>query len=529
MKRLVALALLLALRVHAAAPVPGSAPDAPDAPDAPALRVVRLTGHHAVAEAELQARAAPYLGQPASADTLEALRQDLTRLYVERGYVNSGVLLRAASGDTVDLQVVEGRLVGVTVRGLERLHPDYVTQRLLRPDDGPLNLDALRARFALLAADPLFASVQARVLPGDRLGEAVLDVSAERARAWQIGWTLNNYRPVSVGAAATALTARVFNLSGHGDVLDAALQVPTRHSAEPRISLGWRLPLDAGGRVSAFVALDHGQSLVTEAPVAALDIRSRLASAEAGLQLTLTESLNLRASTSLSVMRRQSRAWLLGIPFAFTAGEPSDGTREHLLRWVHELHLRDPQQALALRSVLTWGQNNLAPAADLASSGTTAVAQRFFVWQAQAHYTRQLPVRGAQLVLRAALQRSPQHLLALDAMPVGGVQTVRGFRENTLVRDQALVLNAELEWPVLADPDTGVRAWLIPFVDHGRALQHGAGGATLQSTGLATRAVWNGWQADVAWAHRLRQPDNTRPSGANLQDRGVHLQLGYRY
>lgn len=503
----------------------------PGVVSAPPLRVVRLSGHSAISEADLQARAQAHLGQPASEDTLEALRQDLTRLYVERGYVNSGVLVRAVSGDTVDLHVVEGRVSGMTVRGLDGLSPDYVVQRLQRPDDGPLRLDVLRERFALLAADPLFASIQARVLPGDRLGEAVLDVTAERARAWQVGWTLNNYRPVSVGAAATALTARVFNLIGRGDVFDASVQVPVPHGANPRVSLGWRVPLDARGRVLAFAAIERGQSLVTEAPVAALDIRSRLASEEAGLQLTLTETLNLRASTSVSLMRRESRAWLLDMPFAFTAGEPGDGTRERLLRWAQELQLRDPQQALALRSVLIWGHNNLMdPAAAVSAGASAAPAQRFFIWQAQAQYTRQWAVvRGAQWVLRAALQRSPQHLLALDAMPVGGVQTVRGFRENTLVRDQALVLNAELEWPVLADPDSGARAWLIPFVDHGRALQHGAGGSTLQSAGLAARAQWHGWQADIAWAHRLRQPDTTRPSGANLQDRGVLLQVGYRY
>jgi hemolysin activation/secretion protein len=88
------------------------------------LRVVRVSGQTAVSADELQALARPYLGRPVGPAVLEGLRLQMTRLYVERGYVNSGVLLRRVSADdgVAEFEVVEGRLTEIRLRGMERLH-----------------------------------------------------------------------------------------------------------------------------------------------------------------------------------------------------------------------------------------------------------------------------------------------------------------------------------------------------------------------------------------------------------------------
>src|SRR5262245_65755799 len=115
------------------------------------------------------------------ASELEDLRPELTRNYVDRGYVNSGVLLAEVTADNaVVFDVVEGRLTGVRLRGMERLDEDYVARRFMRDSDRPLNLDVMRERFQILLGDPLFDRMNARLLPGVKAGEAILDIDIVR-------------------------------------------------------------------------------------------------------------------------------------------------------------------------------------------------------------------------------------------------------------------------------------------------------------------------------------------------------------
>ena len=138
-------------------PLP-AAPSPDDAASLLQLQRVEFHGNTAVPDADLQAAAASYVGRGISAAGIEALRQQLTRLYVGRGYVNSGLVLRQVRVDdgVVAFDVVEGRLAAIQLRGMQRLEEAYLTQPLRHGSDGPLNLDLLRERFQLLLGDPLF-------------------------------------------------------------------------------------------------------------------------------------------------------------------------------------------------------------------------------------------------------------------------------------------------------------------------------------------------------------------------------------
>ncbi len=502
--------------------------DAADEPAALRLQRVAFTGNTVVATADLQSLVAPYLDRSLSASEIEQLRIVLTRLYVDRGYVNSGLLLKRVEPalGLLEFEVVEGRLVAIELRGMGRLDDDYVLAQLNRPGDGPLNLDRLRERFQLLLDDPLFERMNARLIPGLAPGEAVLDIEVTRARPYELRLFANNYRPVSIGAATIGISGLVRNLSGRGDLLEASLQGPAEGGGDLRGSLAWRMPLGPQG--SHFtLALDRGNSSVIEQSVRELDIESRLSSIELGVTQTIFESLSRKFSLGLQAVHRENRTWLLGQPFSFNPGEPDGVVREDIARFSQELLLRSQSQVLALRSTFSWGRNNLSDVAGLPFQNRPPTHYR--IWVGQAQYARQLGVADLQLVARATLQRSPDRLLALDGMAIGGVATVRGFRENQLVRDQGALLNLELEWPALVRAESGLRVTLVPFYDYGRGSNHGQEATTLQSIGLATRVRWKSFSLDLTVAKRLDEPSATRAQGSNLQDKGVHLQLSWQF
>ena len=358
------------------------APSVP--PIGPQIRIDRVVfrGNTVFSASDLEAVAAPYIGRAVSASEAEDLRVRLTRHYVDRGYVNSGVLLSEVTADnTAIFDVVEGRVAAVRLQGMERLNENYIARRLVMDSDGPLNLDVVRERFQLLLSDPLFERMNARLLPGTKPGEAVLDVNVVRALPYQLNVFYNNYRPPSIGAEAVGVSGWVRNLTGLGDLLEATVQASPEETSSARGNLAWRVPLGYRGTQLA-VAYEHGRSSVIEEPANTLDIRSTLTSYDVGLSHPLWESLAQKLTLGLNRVERENRTMLLGQPFSFIPGEPEGVTKESLWRFWQEYAYRTENYVVALRSTFTFGKNNLQVIAGLPPFGTPE--RRFDIWLGQA-------------------------------------------------------------------------------------------------------------------------------------------------
>ena len=65
---------------------------------------------------------------------------------------------------------------------------------------------------------------------------------------------------------------------------------------------------------------------------------------------------------------------------------------------------------------------------------------------------------------RLNAQLTPDSLLPLERFSVGGVDTVRGYAQNQLVTDNAVIGSVELRIPLSAIPN---QLQLIPFIDAG--------------------------------------------------------------
>ncbi len=507
------------------------------------VRNVSFSGNTVIATSELQALAAPYLSRPITSDEVEELRQKLSRLYVDRGYVSSGVLRNPlGASDTLAFDVVEGRLTEIRVLNNGRLDPRYITRRLSRhagldasrdvardlgrDGDGPFNMEVLRERYQLLLTDPLIEHMNSRVMPGEQPGEATLEVDVTLARPYQFTVFANNYRPPSVGANSLGLNASFRNLTGYGDLLEASLQNAPPSGAIGRASLAWNMPLGfSGTRFS--LALEQGDSSVVEQPAAALGISSRLTSIDAGVSHTPAESLTQKFTLGLNHVRRESRTQLMGAPFSFTPNEPEGVIRETLWRLWQDYSYRTPSQVLALRSTFTRGNNNLTDVPGLPVVADSA-ARSFTTWMGQLQWARQVATNGAQVMARVTLQRSADRLLALDGLSVGGINSVRGFRENELVRDEGAYINLEYDYPALRRA-SGMNLNLIPFLDYGDAHNLRGTHSTLSSAGLAIRFLYQAFTTDLVLAKRLQQPDSTSNTGGTLQDAGIHLQVAWKF
>lgn len=484
------------------------------------LKAVRFTGNTALSDAELQAVAAPFLGREMTSGDLEELRQRLTQTYIDRGYLNSGATLpdQPVRDGIVTFHIVEGRLSDIQVRGTEGLRPEYVADRLWQGAEPPFNMNALAEQFQRLLDDPLIARMDGRLRPGDVPGESLLDVEVNRAKPYALFLSFDNFNPPSSGAERGGISGVVRNLTGYGDALSAAW---FRSEGYTDATLDFTVPLNARDTRLGF-NFEYLRSELIEEPLSTLDIRSESWNYEISVQHPWINQLNRRLTLGAKLVYRQSETTLLGIPYSFSPGADEGRANVAALRLVQDFMDRDARQSFAARSTFSVGLDLL----DATVHGDDRPDSRFLAWLGQAQYAHRLGDQGAQVIVRADAQFSNDKLLPQEQLALGGATTVRGYRENTLVRDEGYLASLEFRYPLTqaSAPIGALEAAL--FSDYGAGWNKGrfSDRESLWSVGVGF--LWTPTKqlnAKLYIAHDLE--DAPDAPGHDLQDEGIHFSI----
>jgi hemolysin activation/secretion protein len=492
----------------------------PDAGRLPfAVRVVvkkfRITGNTAFSDAELAAIAAPYENREITSAELEELRRRLTLHYVERGYINSGAVIpdqRIADG-TVEIRIIEGRLSRVEVEGTQNFRKDYFSDRIELRAGPPLNVAELERELQIRLRDPLVSSINAQLAPGERPGEAVLRARVVEAPRYEIGATLDNKLSPSLGEAFLTVHGSMRNLIGYGDVLSADFGVA--EGIDHDLKLRYRTPFTARDTYAG-VYYDRARSEVVQSPFDVLDIESKIETVGLILGQPVYRTLNWEVTLSAALERRKSETFLLGEPFSFSPGVEDGRSVVSVTRLVQEAVHRSRDQVLAGRSTFSIG---------LDAFGSTihddAPDSRFVAWLGQFQWVRRFGERGHQVHFRVNGQFVDDSLLPLEQFSVGGLDSVRGFRTNQLVRDYGYTASLEYRLPLVANLQAAA------FIDTGAAKNRtGPNADPSRLTGVGLGLIWNPsprYFAEIYFADG--RTDVPEQPGHSLQDDGVHFRF----
>lgn len=487
-----------------------------------------VEGNHAFPEQDLQAITHHYEQREVSMAELEELRQKLTRYYIDHGYINSGAIIPAdafRSGE-LRIKIIEGRLDDVRIKGLGRLRENYITNRLLSDPDKAFNLHDLQENYQLLLSDPLISRINGRILPGAAPGHSILDLDITRAKPYRLTLFGNNQRPPSIGAEAFGLNGQLRNLTGLGDAIDFSY---ITSAGSNRYAGGFNLPItDAGAQL--FFHFDEGDSMVLEEPIRNINITSKVHSLEGGISQLALNTLRQRLNLGVMLAVRENETALLGRPFSFIPGESTGRNQATVWRLFQDYNRRWDKHALALRSTFSVGMDALG-----ATPERTVPARfhdlykqfpdsEFFAWLGQAQYAWRLFDNGSQFVLRGNAQFSDDTLLPLERIAIGGLNSVRGYRENQLVSDQGYSLSMELHVPLMNGSDSNAihRLTLIPFMDYGKAWNHGEHSTALYSIGAGFAWQFKPVSVELYYGYALNKAKPYQQG--DLQDDGLHFQ-----
>jgi hemolysin activation/secretion protein len=509
-------------------PTPLELPPIPPAPEEEPLsagrgvfiRAFRVEGSTVFSAEELARVTAPYTGRAISSEELLDLRDAITAYYVERGYLSSGATIpdQSVEEGVVRIQVVEGAIAEVVVEGTRCFRPHYFRSRLRRAGRAPVDVARLEQQLQRFQRDPRVERVHATLLPGRRRGESVLTLVVQEARPYALALGFANDQPPSVGSLAGYTDASYANLLGHADELSAdftgsrGLRDVGAHYALPLNRFDTRLDLD----------FRTSESDVVEEPFDELDIFSEARSYGIGLSHPIHRTPTQELWLGITGEYRESEAFLLGEPFCFLEGAEDCKSKVSVLRLFQDWSWRTRSDVIAARSTVNLGLNALG-----STVNDGAADSRFVGWLGQVQWAHRLPDRllGAQLLARVDVQLADDPLLSLEKFEVGGSRTVRGYRENQLVRDNGVVASLELRVPLLRGPLGRPLVQLAPFADFGRAWDNEGGQPTrsIASLGVGLRlSPWEWLRAEAYWGGRLKRVEK---HGDDLQDHGFHFRL----
>jgi hemolysin activation/secretion protein len=413
----------------------------------------------------------------------------------------------------------------VTVEGNRWFRERYLRQRLTLDLEPPLQLGAVQARLQRLQQDDRIERLHAELRPGVQPGESSLHVQVEERLPIYVALEFNNYQSPTVGAEQGLVTVAHRNLTGNGDVL--SVTYGRSSGLNPQIEASYTVPLTPR-ETTLGLRYQRNESSVVEATFEPLEIDSQSEIFTVSLRHPLHRTLRRELALSLTGERLQSRTFLLGEPFAFSPGTRDGLAIDTAVRLALEWFDRTPHQVIAARSRFSVGVDALGATInprDLPDG-------QFFAWLGQLQWARRLPIRDIELLFRLDFQLTADPLLPLEQIAVGGRYSVRGYRENQLVRDNALIASLESRIPLIRHRRWADYLQLVPFVDVGHGWNREV--ATPDPTTLVSIGLGLRWAAsfgtvvplrpqfEIFWGYPLKDVPTT---GGNLQDQGVHLQF----
>jgi hemolysin activation/secretion protein len=341
-----------------------------------------------------------------------------------------------------------------------------------------------------------------------------------------------------VGSTGAGITVEGLNSIGFGDELLFGGQFT---EGVVDAFAGFELPLPPRD-TKLFAAYRYTRGRVVEEPFSLLDIESRTQSVRLGVRHPLLRGRRYELTVGLLAEWRETETRLFGEAVCFEADADDCSPSIAALRLRQEFSWRGMTRAVVARSTLSFGLDILGATRVRDSAAPDG---EYIAWLAQFQWAEllRLPAplnwfEGSQLLMRGDLQLANDPLLNIEQIALGGAYTVRGYRQNQLIRDNGVIASIELRVPIYKTAFGRPVVELGPFFDVGHGWdesdrfdagqvgeQIGPDRAdTLASVGLAIQfEPVESFRAGLSWAHRIL--DDDLPEGDTLQKHGLYFEV----
>lgn len=463
------------------------------------------------------------------ADLLE-LETELTKLYTAKGYVNSGVVLpiQDVNKGVITFQVVEGIIETINVQVDGRLKESYVRSRLERGAGEPLNIGQLQEALQLLQLNPLIENLNAELSVAGSRDRWTLDVAVNQGDPFDALLFVNNNRTPSVGSFQRGVELTHRNVLGYSDRLNFAFK---NTDGSNDVDTNYTIPVNS---LDGTVGLRYRfvDSNIIEGNFEDVDIESQTDE----LELTLRQPILRRAdgnstqelALGLELSRQTNEVTLADQPFPqLSPGADENGeTKISAIRFFQDWTKRTRKDVLAARSQISAGVDLF----DATVNDNAPADGKFVAWRGQVQWLRQLKSSSnINLLLRSDIQLSTDDLVSLERFSLGGVDTVRGYRQDALLGDSGILTSAEVRIPFYRWSQNQSSLSAVPFVDFGTTWSNSNDESqekdTVASLGVGVRLdIFDTLNARLDYGIPLIE---VKDNDDTLQEKGIYFSLEY--
>ena len=427
----------------------------------------------------------------------------------------------------ITIQAIEGTLEEINVNVDGRLKEGYVRSRLKRGTKSPLNIEELQEALQLLQLNPLVESLNAELSVGLSRDRWELDVDVNQGNAFDPVLFVNNSRTPSVGTVQRGLELNHNNVLGYADRFSFVYK---NTDGSNDFDTSYNIPVNSlDGTVG--LRYRYVDSDIIEGDFDDLDIESQTDELEFTFRQPVLVSANSESTQELALgfefSRQTNEISLRNEPFPdLSPGADENGeTKISALRFFQDWTRRTRKEVLAARSQFSLGVDIFD-----ATVNEGAPDGEFFSWRGQVQWLRQLKSSSnINLLLRSDIQLSSDDLVPLERFSLGGVESVRGYRQDAILGDSGLFISGEVRIPFYRWSNGQSSLSAIPFVDFGTSWSNSENINQDEDT-VASLGV--GVQLDLSDMLRARLDYgipliDVEDSDDTLQENGVYFSLEY--
>lgn len=446
-------------------------------------------------------------GQCLGVAEIETLMSEITRFYIERGYVTTRAYLPAQdlSQGTLTLAVIEGRVEKISLDDGDRRS---VNTRTLFPDVG----EVLNLRDLEQGVDQInqLASNNATLdlLPGSQPGTTVVLIKNEPKKPWRVNLSGDNQGSPSTGKTQLGLSVSVDNLFNLNEAWLLTHRRAHPHDRDRKDSTSDSLNVSVPfGYTTAYFSASRSDyvSAFTASSGAELQSRGDSETVSATVERVMSRTQNSRLTLGGTLGRKSARNYLDDQFLAVSSraltvldlelGYWRAGT------WGVVQSAVSYSQGLGILNALKdpGGLPGEAPRAQFGKWGWTLNYNRPF----------ELGTQSFSWSTSLVAQVSNDVLYGSEQMLIGGIYTVRGFVNSTLSGDHGFYVRNDLSWLTQLPLGSDRRPMrLFLGLDHGRVKNKVAGIPQGALTGAAIGAsvFWPWMSLELSASKPVRHP-----------------------
>lgn len=473
-------------------------PELPKLPTQIIVKQFQVIGSTVFSAEELAAITAAFTHRPLSLAELFEVRAQITQAYRDRGYINSGAFIPPQEflGDVVIIEVLEGEVETIEVTGNRLLRTAYIQDRLRLATQKPLNVNRLLEGLQRLQLNPLIEGLSSELSASTQPGFSRLRVQITEADSLQGRIIADNAGLPSVGSFRRGFGLTEGNLLGWGDrVSFDYYQTDGSHSIDVR----YAFPVNPSNGTLELV-YGRTSSEIIEDPFNALDLETESRYYELSFRQPIVQTVAQEVAIGMTLSRQESETFLGDREFSLALGAGDRGrTRVTALRFFQEWTKRKPTELLFLRSQLSFGVDLFG----VTQNRDPIPDNHFFAWNLQGQWSK-LWGEENLLLWRSELQLATNPLLPLEAFRLGGLDSVRGYRQDGILTDSGWFSALELRFPLVKIPQWKAQVQLTPFFDYGIGWNFsGRDTQPLSSLGIGLRWEQENLTVGVQWGIAL--------------------------